>query len=103
MPTYDKPEFNGGVNPNDAPVVEIPEFNGGVNPNDAPVVEIPEFNGGVTPTTIQNETLVVETSATTANAKQLPNTGESGNSLVSGAIGTIIGLLGLGSARKRED
>ena len=39
----------------------------------------------------------------TANARQLPNTGESGNSLVSGAIGTIIGLLGLGLARKRED
>ena len=128
-PTYDKPEFNGGVNPNDAPVVEIPEFNGGVtpndaptydkpefnggvNPNDAPVVEIPEFNGGVTPneapvveipTTTPNEVSVVETPATTANAKQLPNTGESGNSLVSGAIGTIIGLLGLGLARKRED
>ena len=129
VPTYDKPEFNGGVNPNDAPVVEIPEFNGGVtpneaptydkpefnggvNPNDAPVVEIPEFNGGVTPneapvveipTTTLNEVSVVETPATTANARQLPNTGESGNSLVSGAIGTIIGLLGLGLARKRED
>ena len=128
-PTYDKPEFNGGVNPNDAPVVEIPEFNGGVtpndaptydkpefnggvNPNDAPVVEIPEFNGGVTPneapvveipTTTPNEVSVVETPATTANARQLPNTGESGNSLVSGAIGTIIGLLGLGLARKREN
>ena len=128
-PTYDKPEFNGGVTPNEAPSVEIPEFNGGVtpndaptydkpefnggvNPNDAPVVEIPEFNGGVTPneapvveipTTTPNEVSVVETPATTANAKQLPNTGESGNSLVSGAIGTIIGLLGLGLARKRED
>ena len=94
-PTYDKPEFNGGVNPNDAPVVEIPEFNGGVTPNEAPVVEIP--------TTTPNEVSVVETPATTANARQLPNTGESGNSLVSGAIGTIIGLLGLGLARKRED
>ena len=39
----------------------------------------------------------------TANAKQLPNTGESSNGLISGAIGTIIGLLGLGLARKRED
>ena len=94
-PTYDKPEFNGGVNPNDAPVVEIPEFNGGVTPNEAPVVEIP--------TTTSNEVSVVETPATTANARQLPNTGESGNSLVSGAIGTIIGLLGLGLARKREN
>ena len=93
--TIEPEEFNGGVNPNDAPVVEIPEFNGGVTPNEAPVVEIP--------TTTPNEVSVVETPATTANARQLPNTGESGNSLVSGAIGTIIGLLGLGLARKRED
>ena len=93
--TIEPEEFNGGVNPNDAPVVEIPEFNGGATPNEAPVVEIPT----ITP----NEVSVVETPATTANAKQLPNTGESGNSLVSGAIGTIIGLLGLGLARKRED
>ena len=111
-PSVEIPEFNGGVTPNDAPTYDKPEFNGGVNPNDAPVVEIPEFNGGVTPneapvveipTTTPNEVSVVETPATTANAKQLPNTGESGNSLVSGAIGTIIGLLGLGLARKRED
>ena len=93
--TIEPEEFNGGVNPNDAPVVEIPEFNGGVTPNEAPVVEIP--------TTTSNEVSVVETPATTANARQLPNTGESGNSLVSGAIGTIIGLLGLGLARKREN
>ena len=69
-----------------------------MTPNEAPVVEIPEFNGGVT----TNEA-PVETSATTANAKQLPNTGESSNGLISGTIGTIIGLLGLGLARKRED
>ena len=111
-PSVEIPEFNGGVTPNDAPTYDKPEFNGGVNPNDAPVVEIPEFNGGVTPneapvveipTTTPNEVSVVETPATTANARQLPNTGESGNSLVSGAIGTIIGLLGLGLARKREN
>ena len=64
----EKPEFNGGVNPieppvvevpeytepigttpGDAPVHELPEFNGGVNPIDPPVVEIPEYNGGVVP------------------------------------------------------
>ena len=48
-PVVEIPEFNGGVTPNDAPTYDKPEFNGGVNPNDAPVVEIPEFNGGVTP------------------------------------------------------
>ena len=64
----EKPEFNGGVNPieppvvevpeytepigttpGDAPIHELPEFNGGVNPIDPPVVEIPEYNGGVVP------------------------------------------------------
>ena len=64
----EKPEFNGGVNPIDPPVVEIPEytepigttpgdapihelpeFEGGVNPIDPPIVDIPEYNGGVVP------------------------------------------------------
>ena len=64
----EKPEFNGGVNPieppvvevpeytepigttpGDAPIHELPEFEGGVNPIDPPVVEIPEYNGGVVP------------------------------------------------------
>ena len=64
----EKPEFNGGVNPieppvvevpeytepigttpGDAPIHELPEFNGGVNPIDPPIVEIPEYNGGVVP------------------------------------------------------
>ena len=48
-PSIEIPEFIGGVNPNEAPTYDKPEFEGGVNPNDAPVVEIPEFNGGVTP------------------------------------------------------
>ena len=43
----DVPEFKGGVNPADAPVLEKPEFKGGVNPADAPVLEKPEFKGGV--------------------------------------------------------
>ena len=47
--TIEPEEFNGGVNPNDAPVVEIPEFNGGVTPNETPTYDKPEFNGGVTP------------------------------------------------------
>ena len=106
-PVVEIPEFNGGVTPNEAPVHELPEFNGGVNPNEAPTYDKPEFNGGVTPneasSVTPDETPSVETSTTPTSVKQLPNTGESGNGLVSGAIGTIIGLLGLGLARKRED
>ena len=48
-PSIEIPEFTGGVNPNEAPTYDKPEFEGGVNPNDAPVVDVPEFNGGVTP------------------------------------------------------
>ena len=48
-PSIEIPEFTGGVNPKEAPTYDKPEFEGGVNPNDAPVVDVPEFNSGVTP------------------------------------------------------
>ena len=67
-PVYDIPEFEGGVIPNDppvldkpelniddieqtppAPVHELPEWQGGVIPNDPPIVDKPEWNGGVVP------------------------------------------------------
>lgn len=67
-PVYDIPEFQGGVVPNDppvlnkpelniddieqtppAPIFELPEWQGGVIPNDPPVVDKPEWNGGVVP------------------------------------------------------
>lgn len=37
------PEFTGGVNPADAPVLEKPEFKGGVNGAEPAVLEKPEF------------------------------------------------------------
>ena len=65
---YEKPEFQGGVVPNDAPVydkpsidindiplmppapvVEIPEWHGGTTPFDAPSIDKPEWSGGVVP------------------------------------------------------
>lgn len=48
-PKYEKPEFEGGVVPNDPPVVEIPEYNEpiGTVPNEAPVYDKPEWNGGI--------------------------------------------------------
>lgn len=50
-PKYEKPEFEGGVVPNDPPVVEIPEYNEpiGTVPNEAPVYDKPEWNGGTVP------------------------------------------------------
>ena len=60
-PTVEKlPEFNGGVNPIDSPILEVPEYTGPLSTNTPidedgnlilpPVVdELPEFNGGVNP------------------------------------------------------
>lgn len=50
-PKYEKPEFEGGVVPNNPPVVEIPEYNEpiGTVPNEAPVYDKPEWHGGTTP------------------------------------------------------
>lgn len=67
-PVYDIPEFEGGVVPNDPPVLdkpelnindieqtppapihELPEWQGGTTPLDPPTVDKPEWNGGVVP------------------------------------------------------
>lgn len=67
-PVYDIPEFEGGVVPNDPPVLdkpelnindieqtppapihELPEWQGGTTPLDSPTVDKPEWNGGVVP------------------------------------------------------
>lgn len=41
-PVYDKPEWNGGI-PGIPEVRELPPFEGGVVPNDAPVLDLPEL------------------------------------------------------------
>ena len=48
-PVLDVPDFSGGVNSMEPPIVEIPEYTEpvGTVPNDAPVYDIPEFNAGV--------------------------------------------------------
>ncbi|WP_347101953.1 SIALI-17 repeat-containing surface protein [Streptococcus parasanguinis] len=43
-PILDKPEWQGGTVPFDAPKYEKPEWNGGVVPFDAPVLDKPEIN-----------------------------------------------------------
>lgn len=41
-PVYDKPEFQGGI-PGIPEVRELPPFEGGVVPNDAPILDLPEL------------------------------------------------------------
>lgn len=41
-PKYDKPEFQGGI-PGIPEVRELPPFEGGVIPNDAPILDLPEL------------------------------------------------------------
>lgn len=41
-PVHDKPEFNGGI-PGIPEVRELPPFEGGVVPNDAPILDLPEL------------------------------------------------------------
>lgn len=42
-PKYDKPEFNGGI-PGIPEERELPPFEGGVIPNDAPILDLPELH-----------------------------------------------------------
>lgn len=42
-PVYDKPEWNGGI-PGIPEVRELPPFEGGVIPNDAPILDLPELH-----------------------------------------------------------
>jgi LPXTG-motif cell wall-anchored protein len=48
-PKYDKPEFQGGI-PGIPEVRELPPFEGGVIPNDAPILDLPELEIPVEPT-----------------------------------------------------
>ena len=45
-PVNDVPEYNGGANPIDPPVLEKPELNFEYKLIEPPVFEIPEYNGG---------------------------------------------------------
>ena len=48
-PVYNKPEWNGGI-PGIPEVRELPPFEGGVIPNDAPILDLPELEIPVEPT-----------------------------------------------------
>ena len=47
-PKYEKPEFQGGI-PGIPEVRELPPFDGGVIPNDAPILDLPELHIPVEP------------------------------------------------------
>ena len=48
-PVNDVPEYNGGANPIDPPILEKPELNFEYKLIEPPVFEIPEYNGGANP------------------------------------------------------
>ena len=98
------PEFNGGVNPIDPPIVEIPEYTGGVVPIDPPVVDVPEYKEP-----IKDEPKVekpkeepkVETSKVTETPKKaLPKTSVVSN--VFAGLSSLIGLAGLSLKNKKD-
>ena len=128
-PILDKPEWQGGTVPFDAPKYEKPEWHGGVVPFDAPILDKPELIIGIpdpkrdepqpkqdkpnTPTTInskpskttvepQKEQVNVIYQPTKTNAYTLPNTGSESTLILSFAGMFILG----GMARialKREE
>ena len=96
-----KPEFNGGVIPNDAPVHDKPEFNGGVIPNDAPVHEklelkIPEQPVETPVAEVEKPSQpVVQKPQEKYATKELPNTGTEASVLGLVGLATAIGSIGL--------
>ena len=102
------PEFNGGVNPVNAPVTEKPEYNESANSlnvsndNVNPINEIPEYAESLNDSTRNNQTL-----NNTENPKneikkerELPNTNST--SILTTLVSSVIGTLGLGYKSKRR-
>ena len=118
-PILEKPEYNEplGFVPNDAPQFELPEFKGGVVPNDAPILEKPEYKiPTVSEEPKQPVTPLVETPQTPQLqapqpkapekfvSKELPNTGTSKSDKLVAMSGVgLLGLLGLGFKKRKED
>lgn len=118
-PILEKPEYNEplGFVPNDAPQFELPDFKGGVVPNDAPILEKPEYKiPTVSEEPKQPVTPLVETPQTPQLqapqpkapekfvSKELPNTGTSKSDKLVAMSGVgLLGLLGLGFKKRKED
>lgn len=86
-PKYEKPEFEGGI-PGIPEERELPPFEGGVVPNDAPVLDLPELHIPEEPTkptpekveitevVYKNDSEPKEAANTTVYGGTLPHTGE---------------------------
>ena len=118
-PIHEVPEYTEplGFVPSDAPQIELPEFKGGVVPNDAPILEKPEYKiPTVSEEPKQPVTPLVETPQTPQLqapqpkapekfvSKELPNTGTSKSDKLVAMSGVgLLGLLGLGFKKRKED
>ena len=113
----EKPEFNGGVNPIDPPVVDVPEykepiggaivppevhekaeFKGGVSPIDPPVVEKPEAEVPKVETPKAEEPKKEEAKEVIKKKEELPVTSSSS---MLGMFG-LVGAFGLRKKRKKD-
>lgn len=120
-PVLDVPEYTGPISTNTPvdengnlilpPVVEeLPEFNGGVNPIDSPVLdeEKPEYRGDLTNEPVKEtpkeeqvkETLKEESKVDDKKEKELPNTNST--SVLASLVSSVIGTLSLGYKSKRR-
>lgn len=98
-PKYEKPEFQGGI-PGIPEERELPPFEGGVIPNDAPILDLPELHipeepeKPVTPT--PNKPQKPSTPEKASKPKEVPNTAVYGGTLPNtGEKEGIMSTLGL--------
>lgn len=99
-PVYDIPEFEGGVVPNDPPVLDLPEINIDDVPvlPPAPVHELPELDVPDVPTEepktppTQEELPSASAGVKSQDKKVLPKTGSKDNIMYL-VIGAIVGLI----------
>jgi len=110
-PKYDKPEFNGGVVPNEAPILDLPELEIPVEPEkpatpkevpskpvDAPKTKEVE----ITDVVYKNDSEPKEVANTTVYGGVLPNTGEKeGISSTLGLVVIAAGITTLGLSFKK--
>ncbi|WP_060972314.1 LPXTG cell wall anchor domain-containing protein [Streptococcus sp. CCH5-D3] len=128
-PKYEKPEFKGGI-PGIPEVRELPPFEGGVIPNDAPILDLPELEIPVepekpsTPKEVPSKPVEVpkekvaqpatvsynfaptskETPKTTVYGGTLPNTGEKeGIASTLGLVVIAAGITGLTLGFKKRN
>lgn len=72
-PKYEKPEFQGGI-PGIPEERELPPFEGGVIPNDAPILDLPELH--IPEVSYKLDSELKEVANTPVYGSTLPNTGE---------------------------